>query len=100
MRRLPLPDPLLGEVAAADAIETVIVSRLRDVGAFTVRRALPAAQRQMVGPFIFLDHVGPGIQIGAMHRADKLGLREVQFVKALIEGHAASVQLRAHRAIA
>jgi redox-sensitive bicupin YhaK (pirin superfamily) len=60
MRRLPLPDPLLGEVAAADAIETVIVPRLRDVGAFTARRALPAAQRQMVGPFIFLDHVGPG----------------------------------------
>jgi redox-sensitive bicupin YhaK (pirin superfamily) len=60
MRRLPLPDPLLGEVAAADAIETIIVPRLRDIGAFTVRRALPASQRQMVGPFIFLDHVGPG----------------------------------------
>jgi hypothetical protein len=37
MRRLPLPDPLLGEVAAADAIETIIVPRLRDIGAFTVR---------------------------------------------------------------
>ena len=60
MRSLPLPDPLLGEVAAAEAIETIIVPRLRDVGAFTVRRALPASQRQMVGPFIFLDHVGPG----------------------------------------
>jgi redox-sensitive bicupin YhaK (pirin superfamily) len=60
MRRLPLPDPLLGEVAAADAIETIIIPRLRDIGAFTVRRALPASQRQMVGPFIFLDHVGPG----------------------------------------
>jgi redox-sensitive bicupin YhaK (pirin superfamily) len=60
MRPLPLPDPLLGEIAAADAIETVIVPRLRDVGAFSVRRALPAAERQMVGPFIFLDHVGPG----------------------------------------
>ena len=60
MRPLPLPDPGLGEIAAADAIETVIVPRLRDVGAFTVRRALPASQRQMVGPFIFLDQFGPG----------------------------------------
>ena len=60
MRPLPLPDPGLGEIAAADAIETIIVPRLRDVGAFTVRRALPASQRQMVGPFIFLDQFGPG----------------------------------------
>jgi redox-sensitive bicupin YhaK (pirin superfamily) len=60
MRRLPLPDPLLGEVAAADAIETIIVPRLRDIGAFMVKRALPAQQRQMVGPFIFLDAFGPG----------------------------------------
>lgn len=60
MRQIPLPDPALGDIAAADAIETVIVPRLRDVGAFKVRRALPAAGRQMVGPFIFLDHVGPG----------------------------------------
>jgi redox-sensitive bicupin YhaK (pirin superfamily) len=60
MRRLPPRDPMLGEVAAADAIETIIVPRLRDIGAFMVKRALPAAQRQMVGPFIFLDAFGPG----------------------------------------
>jgi redox-sensitive bicupin YhaK (pirin superfamily) len=60
MRKLPLPDPMLGEVAAADAIETIIVPRLRDIGATMVKRALPAAQRQMVGPFIFLDAFGPG----------------------------------------
>ena len=65
MRPLPLPDPALGAAAAADAIETVIVPRLRDVGAFKVRRALPAAGRQMVGPFIFLDHVGPGETISS-----------------------------------
>ena len=35
-----------------DAIETVIVPRTRDLGGFEVRRALPAPQRQMVGPFI------------------------------------------------
>ena len=65
MRPLPLPDPALGAADAADAIETVIVPRLRDVGAFKVRRALPAAGRQMVGPFIFLDHVGPGEMISS-----------------------------------
>jgi redox-sensitive bicupin YhaK (pirin superfamily) len=59
MATLPLPDPDLGDRHAADAIETVIVPRLRDIGAFEVRRALPAAQKQMVGPFIFLDQFGP-----------------------------------------
>jgi redox-sensitive bicupin YhaK (pirin superfamily) len=42
-----------------DAIETVIVPRARDIGGFEVRRALPAAERQMVGPFIFFDQMGP-----------------------------------------
>lgn len=28
-------------------------------GGFTVRRLLPAAQRQSVGPFLFFDHFGP-----------------------------------------
>jgi redox-sensitive bicupin YhaK (pirin superfamily) len=45
--------------AAADAIATVIVPRARDLGGFEVRRALPSAQRQMVGPFIFFDQMGP-----------------------------------------
>jgi redox-sensitive bicupin YhaK (pirin superfamily) len=31
----------------------------KDLGGFTVRRALPSTQRRMVGPFIFLDHMGP-----------------------------------------
>lgn len=42
-----------------DAIETVIVPRSRDIGGFEVRRALPAPQRQMVGPFVFFDQAGP-----------------------------------------
>lgn len=54
-----IPDPLPGDIAAADAIETVIVPRARDIGSFEVRRALPSAQRQMVGPFIFFDQFGP-----------------------------------------
>jgi len=35
------------------------VPRARDLGGFSVRRALPAAGRQMVGPFIFFDQMGP-----------------------------------------
>ena len=54
-----IPDPLPGDAATADAIETVIVPRARDLGGFEVRRALPSAQRQMVGPFIFFDQFGP-----------------------------------------
>ena len=40
-------------------IELVIQQRRRDLGGFEVGRVLPAAQRRMVGPFVFLDHVGP-----------------------------------------
>ena len=54
-----IPDPLPGDARAADAIATVIVPRARDLGGFEVRRALPSAQRQMVGPFIFFDQFGP-----------------------------------------
>ena len=41
------------------AIELVIEPRTRDLGGFDVRRVLPSAQRRMVGPFIFFDHMGP-----------------------------------------
>jgi redox-sensitive bicupin YhaK (pirin superfamily) len=37
----------------------LIEGRQRDLGGFTVRRVLPADTRQMVGPFIFFDHLGP-----------------------------------------
>ena len=37
-------------------------------GGFVVRRFLPAAQRQSVGPFLFFDHFGPvSVQPGAAH---------------------------------
>ena len=55
----PCPDPTLGDRASADAIETLIVPRAVDLGEMTVRRALPSAKRQMVGPFIFFDQMGP-----------------------------------------
>jgi len=55
----PADDPALGDKHACDAIETVIVPRARDLGGFEVRRALPSPRRQMVGPFIFWDQMGP-----------------------------------------
>ncbi|HEX7334084.1 MAG TPA: pirin family protein [Pyrinomonadaceae bacterium] len=45
-----------------EIVETVIETRARDlVDGFKVRRALPSRQRRMVGPFIFLDQMGPEI---------------------------------------
>jgi redox-sensitive bicupin YhaK (pirin superfamily) len=41
------------------AIQELIEGRERDLGGFFVRRVLPATSRQMVGPFIFFDHLGP-----------------------------------------
>lgn len=55
----PALDPSIPIGDAVDAIETVIVARARDLSGFEVRRALPAAKRQMVGPFIFFDQMGP-----------------------------------------
>jgi hypothetical protein len=43
-----------------DGVEMVLLPRAHDVGGFEVRRALPAHERQMVGPFIFFDQMGPG----------------------------------------
>jgi redox-sensitive bicupin YhaK (pirin superfamily) len=41
------------------SILQVIGGRERDLGGFVVRRVLPHEGRQMVGPFIFFDHLGP-----------------------------------------
>ncbi|ACG74786.1 Pirin domain protein [Anaeromyxobacter sp. K] len=44
---------------AGPAIETVLVPRTRELGGVRVGRVLPAMQRRMVGPFVFLDEMGP-----------------------------------------
>ena len=41
------------------SILQVINARERDLGGFVVRRVLPSVGQQMVGPFIFFDHLGP-----------------------------------------
>src|SRR5262245_2593670 len=46
--------------AQEPALELLIEARVKDLGdGFQVRRLLPAAERRMVGPFIFFDHMGP-----------------------------------------
>ena len=53
-------------------------------GGFMVRRSLPAAQRQAVGPFLFFDHFGP-VEFGAGEAFDvrphpHIGLATVSYL--------------------
>jgi redox-sensitive bicupin YhaK (pirin superfamily) len=54
-----IPDPIFGDADSVNALPTVIIPRVRDIGGFEVRRALPSIERQMIGPFIFFDQFGP-----------------------------------------
>ncbi len=45
--------------ATRSPIALLIESKSKDLGEFSVRRTLPAPDRQRVGPFIFFDHMGP-----------------------------------------
>jgi redox-sensitive bicupin YhaK (pirin superfamily) len=42
-----------------DAATLIIQPQDKDLGGFSVRRVLPNSERQMVGPWIFFDHMGP-----------------------------------------
>lgn len=45
-----------------EGVDLVILPAVRDLGeGFQVRRALPVAQRRMVGPFIFFDQMGEAV---------------------------------------
>src|SRR6201993_1011197 len=60
MSWMPAQEPILGDKRTCDALDLIIVPRVRDLGGgFSVHRALPHARRQMVGPFIFFDQMGP-----------------------------------------
>lgn len=52
-------DPATRDSSACQFIDTIIVPKARDLGGFEVRRALPAIERRMIGPFVFLDQMGP-----------------------------------------
>ena len=53
-------DPECLDETGCDPVETIIIPRVGDIGNFEVKRALPSRKRQMVGPFIFWDQMGPG----------------------------------------
>src|SRR5204862_4029201 len=60
MSWIPDKDPVLVDKRSCDALELVVVPRVRDLGdGFSVRRARPHGRRQRVGPFIFFDQMGP-----------------------------------------
>lgn len=48
------------ELPNDSALDVVVVPRSHDLGDnFVVRRALPSREKRMVGPFVFLDQMGP-----------------------------------------
>ena len=55
----PSNDPRVDDRRDCPALDLVVVPKTRDLGDLLVRRTLPQARRQMVGPFIFYDHFGP-----------------------------------------
>jgi len=78
-------------------IEHLIEARPRDLGGIHVGRVLPALRRRSVGPYVFLDHIGPEdageiavrphphihlatvtyLFEGAIHHRDSLGSHQV-----------------------
>lgn len=52
-------NPQAVTLATPEHLQTVIIPRAHDLGGFEIRRALPSPRRQMVGPFIFFDQIGP-----------------------------------------
>ena len=57
----PLPGDGEPSTALPDGLELVIEPRARDLDGLAVVRVLPSRRRKMVGPFIFLDHLGPTV---------------------------------------
>ncbi|MCR9252432.1 MAG: pirin family protein [bacterium] len=49
--------------------DLIIEERSRDIGDFLVGRILPFRKKRMVGPFIFIDHMGP-TEVGPGHYMD------------------------------
>lgn len=39
----------------------VVAPRVHDIGGLEVRRAVPSIQARSVGPFVFVDHMGPAV---------------------------------------
>lgn len=70
---------------------TVVAPRVHDLGGFQVRRAVPSIQARSVGPFVFVDHMGPAaFQPGQgidVRPHPHIGLATVTFLWAGRMGH-------------
>jgi hypothetical protein len=64
-------------------IDLVIDGRRRDIGGLGVDRLLPSPRRRMIGPFVFLDHMGPTTHVGDILPHPHIGLSTVTY---LVEG--------------
>lgn len=58
---MSVPPSVETQAPPSDPAPLVIESRVRDLGGFSVRRALPSAEWRLVGPFILFDHMGPTV---------------------------------------
>jgi redox-sensitive bicupin YhaK (pirin superfamily) len=67
--------------------DLIIEERSRDIGDFLVGRLLPFRKKRMVGPFIFIDHMGPSeVRPGKFLEVDQhphIGLATITY---LLEG--------------
>lgn len=52
-------DDCSGTEKPCDGIDLVLKPGVKDLGGFSVRRALPSRLQRKVGPWIFFDHAGP-----------------------------------------
>lgn len=70
---------------------TIISPRVHDLGGFQVRRAVPTLQARSVGPFVFVDHMGPAVfapgQAIDVRPHPHIGLATVTFLWAGQIGH-------------
>ncbi len=67
--------------------DLILKGNVRDLGGFAVVRSIPQAKRRHVGPFVFLDHMGP-MKVDEYHKLDvrphpHIGLSTVTY---LLEG--------------
>ena len=84
-------------------IEMIIEERAADIGNFLVGRLLPFSQKRSVGPFVFIDHMGPAalkdyenmdvpphppvVGAGAVHQPDRVGRPRGARRPAAVRGH-------------
>ena len=45
----------------SSGVKRIITPKQKDLGGFSVRRALPVVEQRRVGPWIFFDHAGPAV---------------------------------------